>query len=358
MTRPRVAIAHDFLNVKGGGERVALALARAFPGATIHTSLHRPESTFPEFDELDVRTSWRDGIDRFRADHRLALPLLPAAFRSMLIAAAVVIASSAGFAHHVRTTGTKVVYCHTPARWLHDTDRYLAGFGPVARSAAKGLRLALIGRDRAAMGEADIVLANSPTTADEVREVYGIEATVVPPCSSLDLAGPVRPIDGVAPGFVLCPSRILGYKRLDVLVEAARLAPGIQFLHVGDGPHRAVVEDGPPNLVTAGAVDDAALRWAYRNARAVAITCAEDFGRVPLEAHAHDLRSVIPFARGLIENAGAQRCGRYYQLGSARSLLDALEAIPVPTHRALHPDRLGADSFGAAVAAQLRVVAA
>ena len=57
MTRPRVAIAHDYLTQRGGAERVVLALHRAFPEATIHTTLYDPDGTYPEFRDARIETS-------------------------------------------------------------------------------------------------------------------------------------------------------------------------------------------------------------------------------------------------------------------------------------------------------------
>ncbi len=95
----------------------------------------------------------------------------------------------------------------------------------------------------------------------------------------------------------------------------------------------------------ATAVDDSRLRWAYRNARAVAITCAEDFGLVPMEAHAHGLTSVVPRARGLIGQRAMAEGGIFYDYGSADALVDALRRVEPPRSRAIHPDRLGVDAF-------------
>jgi len=56
-SRPRVAIAHDYLTQRGGAERVVLTLRRAFPDATIYTTLYEPEGTFPEFADARIVTS-------------------------------------------------------------------------------------------------------------------------------------------------------------------------------------------------------------------------------------------------------------------------------------------------------------
>lgn len=349
MSTPSVAIVHDFLTIMGGSERVALALTRAFPDAPLYTSLYRPEGTFPEFASVDVRPGPLNRFRQFRADHRLALPLLPPTFRSMKIDADLVICSSAGFSHHVRSTGSKIVYCHTPARWLYDSDRYVAGWGRLVGGGVSAMRPIFGPLDRAAMSEASLVIANSKDIAAEVNSIYGIEPIVVSPCSSLSLTGPIEPIADIKPGFILCPSRALGYKRLDVLLDAARRLPDVQFLHIGDGPHRSLLGQAPENVTSVGAVDDARLRWAYRNARAVAITCAEDFGLVPMEANAHGLTSVVPRARGLIGQRALAESGVFYDYGRADSLAKALENTEPPSSRDIHPDRLGIDEFVEAI---------
>ena len=53
----RVVIAHDYLTERGGAERVVLAMARAFPGSSIVTSLYEPDLTFPDFNACQVVTS-------------------------------------------------------------------------------------------------------------------------------------------------------------------------------------------------------------------------------------------------------------------------------------------------------------
>src|SRR5437588_3773636 len=52
---PSIALVHDYLTQRGGAERVALSLTRAFPGAPLHTSLYEPAATFPAFAAVDVR---------------------------------------------------------------------------------------------------------------------------------------------------------------------------------------------------------------------------------------------------------------------------------------------------------------
>lgn len=323
---PRIALVHDFLVSRGGAERVALSMARAFPEATIHTALHDPAATFAGFGEHDVRPLPIDQIPMLRRHHRLSLPLLQTAFARRSIEADVVLCSSSGFAHNISTPGRKVIYCHTPARWLHDQERYLDRFGPVARAGAKWLTKGSLRRDTCSMVAADQVLANSSVISDQIREAYGREAVVLPPCSSLALDSATEALADVEPGFVFCPSRALGYKRLDVLVAVAKSLPHHRFVQVGGGPDLARLRAvAPPNLAVFGDVNDAQVRWAYTNAALVALTSAEDFGLVPLEALAHGLMSVVPRARGFLDHVEDGENGWFYGFGDAEDMAEVIE---------------------------------
>lgn len=120
-----VALVHDYLTQRGGAERVVLSLRRAFPDAPIYTSLYDPAGTFPEFGAADVQPLPLNLLAPLRRRHRLALGLLAPSFSRLRVEADVVVCSSSGWAHGTAATGRKIVYCHAPARWLYQGERYL-----------------------------------------------------------------------------------------------------------------------------------------------------------------------------------------------------------------------------------------
>ena len=191
-----LALVHDYLTQRGGAERVVLALADAYPDAPVLTSLYDPAGTFPDFAGHDVRTLPLDRIPGLRAHHRLALPLLAPAFSRLQVDAEVAVCSSSGWAHGARVTGRKLVYCHTPARWLYQRDRYLSGARPSARAAQWLLAPPLRRWDRRAAASAHRYLVNSNEVRRRVAELYGIDAEVVPPPVDIDPQAPSEPIDG------------------------------------------------------------------------------------------------------------------------------------------------------------------
>lgn len=307
----KVALAHDYLTQRGGAERVALEMTRAFPGAPLYTSLFHLDQTYPEFAEVDVRPSPLQHVSHFRSHHRRALPLLAPTFSSMRIDADVVIVSSSGWAHGVRTDAPKIVYCHNPARWLYQRDEYLTN--KTARSAARPLLAALRSWDQRAASGASSYLANSAVVAGRIERAYGIEAAVLHPPGGLVEGPQQRPI-GIADEFVLTVCRLLDYKNVDAVVEGVAGVDGPQLVVVGSGP------DGPAirrraagtDTVFLEGISDAELRWLYQHCTALVSASHEDFGLTPVEAAGFGRPSVVLAKAGFLETVIAGETGVFF----------------------------------------------
>ena len=282
-----VAISTDWLCQWCGAERLNLTLARAFPGAPMFTSVYHPQRTYPEYADIDVRPSRLNSFPPFRRWHRATFPLLAREFGRMTVDADVLVASSAGFAHGIGTTGRKVVYCHTPARWLYQPpERYLGG--NLAKRAILGSgRRRLEAWDARAAASADRYIVNSSIVATRVLEVYGIEAEVLHPPVTLAVDGPaVRPASAPdEPGFLLCVGRLIPYKNIPAIVDAFHSLPDLRLVVVGQGNLRRELERSKPGNVTLiPTVSDVELRWLYRNSSGLVAASFEDFGLTPVEA--------------------------------------------------------------------------
>lgn len=324
-----VAIAHDYLTQRGGAERVVLSLLRAFPEATLHTTLYEPDRTYPEFRQARIVTSPLNRVAALRRDHRRALPLLPWAASRMRIDADVVIASSSGWAHAFPTTGRRVVYCHSPARWLHQREDYLGG--PWHRSArGVGLRAldpALRRWDARAATGGDVYLANAHVVRDRIRRVYGFDAAVVPAPHTVDPAGAQEPVGELrdwTDGFHLIVSRLLPYKNVDRAVAAFR-GSGQRLVVVGDGPGRErLLADLPVEARLVSRLTDAQMRWCYARCRALVAPSIEDYGLTPLEAGAHGRPVVALRAGGYLDTVREGITGVYFDTPSPAAISAAV----------------------------------
>ena len=368
--KPVVAIAHDYLTQRGGAERVVLALHRTFPEAKIYTTLYEPDATFPEFRDAEIVTSPLNRVGVLRRDHRLALPLLPFAASALRVPADVVIASSTGWAHGFPTRGARVVYCHSPARYIYLAEEYLGA--PLWKSPTgwllAALRPFLRAWDQRAARRAGPYLANSTVVRDRIRRVYGIDAPIVHPPHSVDTRGAQEPIEGLEAfvgdgGHFLVVSRLLPYKNVDQAVEAFR---GLdeRLLVIGAGPMadhlRAMA---PPNVRFASNLSEAQMRWAYARSKALIAPSFEDFGITPLEAGAWGkpvlalraggyLDTVVDGANGTFFDRPTAECIR----SSVRTGVHTFDAERIVTAAGRFDEERFADAMRAQVAQRVEGV--
>jgi glycosyltransferase involved in cell wall biosynthesis len=180
-------------------------------------------------------------------------------------------------------------------RFGWDYQRYMAraGHSTVVRALLPPLIRRLQEWDRRTAARPDWYVANSSTTADRIRRLYGRPSTIIPP--PVDVAR--FSMDAPDEEYYLVVSRLNGYKRVDLAVQAFR-GFGRQLLVVGDGPVRGALEGlADRNVRFAGQLPDAEVAKAYARCRAFILPGEEDFGITPLEANASG-RPVIAFKSG------------------------------------------------------------
>lgn len=300
----RVLVVHDYLTQRGGAERVVLSLLRTFPGAPLLTTLYNPASTYPEFADHDVRTLWVDRLALLRKDPRRALPLLAHAISSATVTDVdVLVCSSSGWAHGVPSAVPKLVYCHTPARWLWETQDYLPGLPGVARPLLAAYLPWLRRWDLRAADSCAAYLANSTTVRDRIRRIYGRDAAVVHPPVSIDTDAWQQEVPGLRPGYLLTVSRSRSYKNTNLVCEAVEREPDLRLVVVGDLPPRQGGGTWSDRLRALSNVSDAQMRWLYQNASALVAVSREDFGLTPIEAYAFGVPAVLLRAGGYLDSS-------------------------------------------------------
>jgi glycosyltransferase involved in cell wall biosynthesis len=341
-------------------------MTEAFPDAPIYTTLYEPDRTFPEFGAHDVRPSRLNRHALLRRSHRLALPLLARDVDRIRIDADVVVASSSGWAHGMQTDGRKIVYCHAPARWLYQTDRYAGGASRadggiadtfrrgVTRAAVQVLGSRLRRWDAAAAASAGRYLVNSTVIQRAVRDIYGIDAEVLPPPPALIPSGPEDAMPGIEPGYLLVVARLLPYKNVDLVIEAAARLGDVRLVVVGKGPDQPRLEAlarRSPGIVLLGSVTDPQLRWLYRNALALVAAAYEDYGLAPLEAAAFGRPTVALRDGGFLDTLDEGVTGEFFDEPEVESIAAAIETVRGASWNGdaitAHADLFGIDGFTA-----------
>jgi glycosyltransferase involved in cell wall biosynthesis len=298
----KVAIIHDWLVTYAGAERVLEQMLLAYPEADLFSLIDfvpREERGF--LGGRPVHTSFLQRIPSMRDRYRRFMPLMPLAVEQFdLSGYDLVISSSYAVAKGVLTGPDQLhlCLCHSPMRYawdlqhqyLHETGLDHGIRGAMARWMLHRLRI----WDLRTANGVDGFIAVSHFIARRIWKVYRREASVIYP--------PVD-IESFTPGisredFYVTASRMVPYKRMDVLVEAFAAMPARRLVVIGDGPEaRRIRAKGAPNILFLGQQPLDALRDHLQRARAFVFAAQEDFGIAPLEAQACGT-PVIAYGKG------------------------------------------------------------
>ncbi|WP_312168306.1 glycosyltransferase, partial [Microbacterium sp.] len=240
-----------------------------------------------------------------------AVGLMPLAWRTLPpVDAEWVLASSHLFAHHARFAGPargvpKLVYAHTPARYIWNPELDARGGSLPARAAASALK----GLDRRRAQEPVAIAANSVFVQKRIEDAWRRESTVIHP--PVDVGGFLRAaapdqreLDTLArlpERFLLGFSRFIPYKRLELVIDAG-IAAGVPVVLAGAGPDEArlreFADERAGSAVFFVPSPGAELyRALLQRSIALVFPAIEDFGIVPVEAMAAG-RPVIANAVG------------------------------------------------------------
>jgi glycosyltransferase involved in cell wall biosynthesis len=140
----------------------------------------------------------------------------------------------------------------------------------------------------------DHFICNSAFIARRIKKIYGRDAVVIHPPANIDMFT-ARP-DKEA--FYFTASRMVPYKRIDLIVEAFAGMPDKQLIVIGDGPEMQRIRQlAGPNVTFLGYQPNDVLKDHLQRARAFVFAAEEDFGILPVEAQACGT-PVIAFGRG------------------------------------------------------------
>ena len=280
-------VLHDAFAFPGGGEKVAVTLARAF-SARLFTGEYVPTA----FPDGYFASGPPHGLDAFvrhplaaRLSKTLAMSLAFEHFPPTTAPFAIHSGSLAPLAH-ARITGPQILYCHTPPRILYDHRAFYLSRQSALRRPLYALLLARYRRayERAARAM-DAIVANSDTVRRRIERFLGLPATVVHP-----------PVDTAAfrflaqEPFYLSTARVDVLKRVDVIVEAFCAMPDKRLVVVSGGSELARVRAlaaGHANIDILGWTPDDDLKRLVGSCLATLyIPRDEDFGISPVESMA------------------------------------------------------------------------
>ncbi len=292
-----LALAHDYLLTMRGAERTFAEMAACWPAAPIYTLLYDSEAVADGFAGRDVHASRLQRLGANQRSFRYLLPLFPKAVERLPVGGCdVLVSSSSAFAHGLRPRAgaLHVCYCHSPFRYAwFERDRALAETPRLGRPLMRHTLKRIRAWDLEAAGRVSRYVANARITQERIERLYGVESEIVHPPVAVE-----RFTIGTPEDFLLFVGQIVPHKRVEVALEAARLA-GRPIKIVGDGPDRARLEQlfGGPDVEFLGSVSDSRLADLYARCIALAVPNIEEFGIAAVEAQAAG-RPVVAVNRG------------------------------------------------------------
>ncbi len=331
---PRVALVHDYLNQRGGAERVFAHIARAWPEAPVYTALYDEGLCGDFVAPSRVRVSSLARIPFANRFFRYLAPLYPRVFERFDFSAYdTIVSSTTSWAKGIIVPphAAHVCYVNTVSRFAFAYDSYVGAFG--AHALAKPIVQRLVRWDRGAAQLPSVLVANSRNVAERIRRHYGRTSVVLHCPVDID-----RFTLGRGEGdYFLVASRLLPYKRIDIAIRAAQLA-GVRLLVAGSGPAGNALRNLARGSTTTllGYVDDAQLNTLLGNARAAVLPGEEDFGLVPLEAAAAGRPTIAFRGGGALETVVEGETGVFFDDPTAESLAAVLRSFDASRFDAQH----------------------
>jgi glycosyltransferase involved in cell wall biosynthesis len=287
----RVAIVHEWLVTYAGSEKVLEVMLSMFPQADVFCLVDvMPEPLRGWLQGHRVQTSFLQGFPGVQHYHRKLLPLMPFAVEQLDVSGYdVVISNSHAVAKGVITGADQlhICYCYTPMRYAWDLQvQYLnesnLNAGVKSLLARWMLHKCRIWDSRTADG-VDHFVACSNYIARRILKTYRRDSTVIYPGVAVEN---FHLCDEKRDYYVTC-SRIVPYKKINLIVEAFRKMPDRKLVVIGDGPQFGQLKTlTTPNVTLLGAQPHEVLHSYLQGARAFIFAAEEDFGIAPLEAQA------------------------------------------------------------------------
>ncbi len=325
----KVAIIHDWLVTWGGSEQVLGQIVQLYPDSDLYALI----DFFPETERdfilnKKVTTSFIQRLPFARKKYRTYLPLMPLAIEQFdLSEYDLIISNSHAVAKGVLTNSSQIhiSYCYTPMRYAWDLqNQYLKETklnkgikGLITKAILHYIRI----WDLSTANRVNHFITLSHYIARRIKKIYGRDSTVIYPPVDTEKYH----IGNIKEDFYLAASRMVPYKRIDLIVEAFSMMPEKRLIVIGDGPEfENIKRKAKKNVELLGYQKDNILKEYLQKAKAFVFAAEEDFGILPVEAQACGT-PVIAFGRGgVLETVVENKTGIFFKEQTAKSLIEAI----------------------------------
>ena len=327
------ALIHDWFYTNAGGEKVVKSLTNIWDDFEFYALI----DVLNEKDRKDIlkgaksNTSFIQKLPTAKKNHRKFLQLFPLAIEGFNLAEYdIVISSSSSVAKGVLTDQNQlhICYCHSPMRYAWNLYfDYLK-----SKSLLKGIKgwyakyvLHKIRQwDVASSNRVDYFIANSNYIARRIKKIYNREAAVIYPPVDTD----VFELCTDKEDYYVAASRLVSYKKIEVIIKAFNSLPDKKLIVIGDGPDRKNLQKiAKENIKFEGNVSENKMVKLLQKAKALVFAADEDFGIIPVEAQSCGTPVIGYKKGGLLETIIEDKTGVFFHEQTPSSITQALRKL-------------------------------
>jgi len=325
----KIAIVHDWLVTFAGAEHVLADMLKIWPHADLYSVIDfLSEDDRRKLDGKRAHTTFVQKLPQAARRYQYYLPLMPYAVEQIdLSGYDLVISSSHAVAKGVITGPDQlhICYCYSPMRYIWDMQpQYLKESGLERGLKGQLARLMLYRMrnwDYRSSNGVDSFVAISDYIGRRIKKVYRREsATIYPGVAVNDFTLQTQKED-----FYLTASRMVPYKKMELIARAFAAMPDKKLVIIGAGPqYDKVTQAAAPNVQLLGHQPFAVLKDYMQRARAFIFAAEEDFGIVPIEAQACGTPVIAYGKGGALETVADQKTGLFFEEQTEASLQAAV----------------------------------
>ncbi len=301
----KIAIAHDYFDKLGGGERLVLNLAKALK-ADVYTGFIEHKKTFDtkgiRIISLNVRKNLPTLIRNIQISKKFEKYKFPE-YDAYIFSGVWCISAAAN-------NKPNILYLHTPPRYMYDLrEHFEKQANYIQKIALRKFIAHWKPKDQYYMRQFDVICPNSENVKKRVGKFYGPglyrKCRVV--YTGIETNKFYYKKDE---GYFLSTSRLDELKRIDMLIEVFKQMPEKKLVITGTGPEEKKLKkmaDGFNNITFAGSVPEERLISLYARCKATIVAARdEDLGLSAIESQAAGKPVIAVREGGLLETVNSK----------------------------------------------------
>lgn len=325
----KVAIVHEWFDIRGGSENVVTSLLNIYPNADLFAlvDFFDDDLRTKMLKDKQVTTTFIQSLPFAKKLFRNYLPLFPIAIEQLDVSGYdLVISSSHAVAKGVITSPDQIHICYQYSPIRYAWDMYHTYFKEHEIRGLKAIILKYILYririwDVISSNRVDHFIAISTLIQNRIQKYYRRESTVIfPPVDTNRFSYCDK-----KENYYFTASRLVPYKKIKLIVEAFN-QNGKHLMVVGTGEqYKELKQMANSNVEILGYCNDSEMVHMMQQAKAFIFASYEDFGITPVEAMACGTPVIAYGKGGVLDTVIPYKTGIFFDEQTMVSLNGAID---------------------------------